>query len=164
MTVTCDLFTLAVSISPRDRQLRFSLRTDLPCGTIVILDCRRHYEDFDHERCVWTMFSEKLVVDRTSDGDLNGVDGVLDVDEGDRKALRRFGETTDGFSAGILGPIEEAIEVSAMVGARQRLRIFGANNQALEGASVTRRGPVKVVEAIAEAAIPMAPDFQPISE
>jgi hypothetical protein len=159
----CEVFEANLHVAnPYGRpEIHYELWTDLPDGTLVALGCYRNYTNWRNESCVWVMVQDALTVVPNIKGDYNGVAGVIDVVKGDLEAKEEFEELLRG-SAGIRTPVGDEIEVIFTVGARQRLKAFGKNNQNLVGRLIQERGPIHFIELKAIVNAPMRRDLQPL--
>ncbi len=160
--IRCDYFELVLHLGERNerRTLRYSYRTDLPAGTLAIVTCSRRYQDREGNDQLWLMASERVSVEPTADGDLNGGDGTIDIDVGDAAGRVRF-DQLGGFSKGIRGEVSDQVCLELIVGGRQRLEAFGAGNRNLRGAMVTEESPVHVVEVSDAVIAPIRGEHKP---
>lgn len=162
--ILCELFEAELSaVNAHGRpEIHYKLWTDLPAGTLVALGCYRSYTNWRNERCVWVMVQDALTIVPNVLGDWNGVVDTIDVIKGDLEAKKEFEDLLGGSSAGIRTPVEDEIEVVFTVGARQRLKAFGKNNENLVGPLIQKRGPIHYIELAATVNVPMRRDLQPL--
>jgi hypothetical protein len=144
--IECNRFDLSISfIDPEVPIVRYQILTDLPAGTRVIISAYRTYLDYEGNECVWSLFWDDFFFGK-SEGDTNGVEGIIDINAGDKIARREFEDTLSDYSSGIEGELSDEIVVDATVGLRQRLKIFGKNNCNLVGQRVHDDGTMHLVK------------------
>jgi len=95
------------------------LRTDLPPGAELALGVSRQYRDADGEDGEWVMVGDEVTVEQIPASELNGGDGVVNVDQADREALKRFRQYERACGP-IKSPISEEVKVILILGGRQR--------------------------------------------
>lgn len=79
--ITCDAFDLNLVVE--GRTLRWTVSTDLPGGTRLIVDVSRRYINTRGDKCLWSLWNDAVLLTATSPGDRNVATGTLNVDEGD---------------------------------------------------------------------------------
>src|SRR5688500_8041205 len=163
--IRCDHFSLDVAVERRESaQLVIQLVTDLPAGTLVNVDCTRVYLTLRDQPALWTLFDERLEIQPAFHGDFSGLERSIDVEAGDAEASAEFEEALGSFSSGIRTKVSDTVTVTATVGARQRLKAFGRNNENLRGSEVSQKGDLKIVQAVVEIDVPMREDQQPLDD
>ena len=162
--VTCNVFELILTVIGGDRpSVEYSLHTDLPAGTQVILSCERTYEDKRGSLSVWGGYDEMLNLMSSVQNGFSGYRGVIDVVESDKQALDLFRQINRCLTpSGIKSPIGDIFTVRLTVGARQRLREFGKYNAKLSGLMVFDSGGINVIRVSRDFLLPMSPEFQPV--
>src|SRR5687768_13720060 len=141
--ITCDIFDLNAVVE--GRTLRWSVSTDLPGGTRLIVDISRRYTNTRGDSCLWSLWGDAVLLTATGPGDRNGATGILNIDEGDAHGLARFNELLGPYSSGTVNPVRPEIHVQVTVGARQPMKAFGKNNCNLAGGMVADSGGINVV-------------------
>lgn len=156
--VVCNLFSVdAHVLDDRTRVVQVVIRTDLPSGTQIIYSVDRTYLDKKGELSLWVGQGDRIVVDRSNECHLD-----IDIDASDEMALDYFRQLNSGsFPSGNISPVSDTVDISFVVGARQRLKEFGRNNSELTGMVVREAGSVKIVESRHQFCIPMEQKFQP---
>ncbi|MCA9107476.1 MAG: hypothetical protein KDA83_18820 [Planctomycetales bacterium] len=159
--VVCERFDVIFGISGADNPvLRFEILTDLPAGTLVIYSVRRTYRDSHGGDCAWVGKSDKIAI---AEG--GKCHGRIEINESDAIAAGHFRQIDSGSSAPrISGLVSDTLELSFVVGARQRLREFGRKNSEFAGTLVANRGGINVLEVSHEIMLPMKSSLQPTSE
>jgi len=160
---TCDLFEVNITGLEPDT-VDYLVYTDLPAGTRVLVTCQRSFVNLKSERRLWIGYDEALVIQPSIYGDFNGLRGRIDVVQSDRRALERFRNIDASWSSGIGSKVSDEVEIVFTVGARQRLRDYGRNNENLSGQMVSRSGDLKIVESRAAVIVPMHSELQPLVE
>ena len=158
--ICCDVFDLHADID--GRVLHWSVSTDLPGGTRLIVGISREYTDTRGDKCIWSLWENAILLGPTGTGDRNGASGTLDIDEGDAHGLRRFNELLGSYSSGISTPVGDEIRIQAIVGARQPMKAFGKSNCNLAGDMVFDSGGINIVQEQATLTFAMRPEYQPI--
>lgn len=88
--------------------------------------------------------------------------GTINMKTSDETASAHFLQLNSGCSPiGISTPISDTVELTFVVGGRQRLKEFGSYNASLSGALVSESGGIRIVEVTRELHIPMNSAFQP---
>ena len=163
--VTCNVFELTLSVIGGDRpRVEYSLHTDLPVGTQVIISCDRTFEDKRGSLRVWVGYNETLNLMPSLQNGFSEYRGIIDVVESDKQAFDLFRKIRNSSfpPPGNKTPISDIFTVILTVGARQRLREFGKYNANLSGLMVSEWGVVNVIEVRRDNFLPMSPDFQPV--
>ncbi len=158
--VTCDVFDLHITVN--DRMLGWNLSTDLPGGTRVMVDVFRRFTNTRGDPCVWSLWSDAILLTPTGPGDRNGASGNLNIDSGDAHGLSRFNALLGPYSSGILKPVDAEVHVQVTVGARQPMKAFGKNNCNLTGGMVVESGGINIVREEVVVVVEMRPEYQPI--
>lgn len=158
--ITCDVFDIHAAVE--GRILRWSVSTDLPGGTRLIVDVSRQYTDARCDKCVWSLWNDAVLLTPTGPGDRNGAIGTLNIDEGDAHGLSRFNKLLGPYSAGILKPVEHDLFLQVTVGARQPMKAFGKNNCNLTGDMVVDSGGINIVRKELALWVEIRHDYQPI--
>ena len=158
--MTCDVFDLLVLVE--GRTFRWTVSTDLPGGTRIIVDVSRRYNDTRGDECLWTLWNDAVLLTPTGPGDRNGATGTVDIDAGDAQGLSKFSELLGPYSSGIATPIGPAVYVEVTVGARQPMKAFGKNNCNLSGGMVVESGGINIVRKEAVFSVEMRREYQPI--
>src|SRR5262249_1094889 len=138
LMIVCDEFVLIANV--RERTLEWSVHTDLPGGTRLIVDISRHYNNTRGDLCLWNLWNDAIILWTTGPGDLNGGTGSLNIDDGDAHGLANFSELLGPYSSGTVNLVGAEIYVQATIGARQPLKAFGKNNCNLAGNMVSVAG------------------------
>lgn len=158
--ITCDVFDLNAVVD--GRTLRWTVRTDLPGGTRIIVSVSRRYVDTRGDECVWSLWGDSVLLTATGPGDCVEAKGALNIDEGDAHGLSRFNELLGPYSSGIVNPVGPEIQVQVTVGARQPMKAFGKNNCNLSGGMVSNSGGINIVREVAVVSVEMCRENQPI--
>ena len=158
--ITCDLFDLDASVL--GRTLRWSVSTDLPGGTRIIVDVSRRYINTRGDQRIWSLWGDGILLTATGPGSRNGAAGTLNIDEGDAHGLSQFNELLGPYSSGILKPVGPEIYVQVTVGARQPMKAFGKNNCNLAGGMVADSGGINIVREELVVSAEMRQEYQPI--
>ena len=164
LMITCDVFELQIESSKdaTNQILRYLLYTDLPAGTLVLLDCFRTYLDWNDDECIWAGNPEEMAVVPGVLGDYNGLKGSIDVLATDKAALQKFFDRAKDSLSGIRTSVSDELTVRFFLGASQRIRAFGKNNCNVEGAMVFEDEGVKIAEVSETLFLAMNKDLQPI--
>jgi hypothetical protein len=158
----CDIFDVRASvIDGENPTIEYLFYTDLPAGTRVILSCQRTYHDMASELSLWTGHSETMDVMPAVHGSYNGGRGRINVVESDKRGLALFQQINRSNGPGIKSKVSDELTLVFTVGARQRIRDFGKNNNELSGQMVNTAGGIHVVEVQQSIHIPMRDDIQP---
>lgn len=158
--ITCDVFDLHVVVE--GRTLRWSISTDLPGGTRLGVGVSRRYINTRGDQCLWSLWSEAVLLTATGPGDRNGAMGTLNIDEGDAHGLSQFNELLGPYSSGTMKHVGPEIHVQVTVGARQPMKAFGKNNCNLAGGMVVDSGGINIVEEEVVVSAEMRREYQPI--
>ncbi len=161
--IECSIFDVKIEVvgNPK-RVIKWKFFTDLPCGTNVIVSCKRIYQDYDGDDCVWSLENDTYIVEPTDSGDLSGAKSKFDVDKADKDAQKEFNESINQYSSGIKTPVSNEIIIRFSVGGRQKLKAFGKQNKNLVGSMVSESGRVKVVLVESRVELPIKPEYQPL--
>lgn len=163
--LTCDLFELRLALTGGDcPKVEYLFYTDLPAGPVVIISCYRTYENMRGEKCVWAGYDGKRELIPNAHGDFSGGKDIVDVYNSDKQGFEFFNALSSSFSAGIKTRVSDEFIVSITLGGRQRLRAFGKNNSGMNGQMVSKAGEINVVQVSANIVVPMAEEFQPLSQ
>ena len=163
--ISCNVFEMeAQLVEEPERALRYSYWTDLPAGTLLIVDCTRSFTDYGGKKRHWVLFNDRLTVGPNTRGDFNGGAGEIRIAEGDQRALRQFEELLPHLSSGMQTPPTERIRLELCVGGRQRLKAFGKSNEALVGGMVSKMGDMRIVRVERTVQCPLEDRFNPLTE
>jgi hypothetical protein len=158
--ITCDVFDLDAVVE--GRTLRWSVSTDLPGGTRLIVDISRRYTNTRGDECLWTLWGDAVLLTPTVRGDRNGASGTLNVDDGDARGLLQFNKLLGPYSSGTVRPVGTDIHVQVTVGARQPMKAYGKNNSNLAGGMVAESGGINIVREEVVVLAEMNSEYQPI--
>jgi len=158
--ITCDAFDLDLVVE--GRTLRWTVSTDLPGGTRLIVDVSRRFINTRGDKCLWSLWNDAVLLIATGPGDRNVATGTLNVDEGDAHGLSQFNELLGPYSSGVAKPVGPEIYVEVTVGARQPMKAFGKNNCNLVGGMVAVSGGINIVRGEVVVSSEMRREYQPI--
>jgi hypothetical protein len=159
--IECNRFDVSVSFADSEvPTIRYRILTDLPAGTRAIISAYRIYLDYEGNECVWSLFWDDFFFGK-AEGDVNGIEGTIDINTGDKIARKEFEDTLSDYSSGIEGELSNEIIVDATVGLRQRLKIFGKNNCNLLGQCVHDDGTMHLVKSGTSIFYPISDENSP---
>jgi len=167
--IICDLYQLSAELKGESgrRKISYSLYSDLPAGTRAIISLERFYYNSRGEKCVWTGvgpgFGDEAFFKPNIYGDFAGLEDEIDVELFDRCALEEFEAIITSLSLGVVCRVSDELQLIISVGARQRIRAFGKNNENLTGGMVAKKGSVNIVEAEISFNAPVLAESQPFT-
>lgn len=157
----CNYFEVSAhATAENSRQIGHRLLTDLPEGTVAIVNVSRYYLDCQGAKCVWTLFGERVSLTKMK-GDFNGFQDVFDIDTGDKRARASFERILSDYSSGIRGELSQEVFVSYTIGLKQRLKAFGKNNCNIEGQYVHDDGVIRIIRGETSVIISISEENKP---
>lgn len=154
--VTCDIFDFTVVLQQLEEPtVFFRVLTDLPINTRVIACCERRYIDDDGNDCVWSGYSEALMITEAFDINMRGLEDTFSVYNSDRDAAATQDWINVGDGLYYSSRVSDELTITLTVGGRQRLREFGHKNCNLKGKMVVNSGGINIVRASATVVSPI---------
>jgi hypothetical protein len=154
-SLVCNHFDVSASVLADAKTIEFSLRSDLPPGTLVILSVQRKYLDYHGQPSIWVGHSERFALGDSRDVAGGVYSGFVDTFHSDTIAYNLFRRiNTDGNSSTSSLPSNE-LDLIFTVGLRQQLKVFGKNNAFLSGSKVSKDGNISIVRAVTTLKLPL---------